>query len=208
MKTLDDVWRAHSSAVRARGRAYVAEGRVQHLEESETGVRATVRGTERYTVVLTRGVRGWTHACSCVAHAEHGGCKHVCAVLLQLKASREGAPAADEVGNEDLDALADRTWRPDEGALDSEDDDEEEDEEEEDDAAFSDQRDAVSELLADPAVPEAVKRQLRASLASGLLRTGRAAPGAAERSRAERLFAALELHPPSTTVPQRTTELR
>ena len=72
----------------ARGKKYFEEGRVCCLTQLGNTIRATVEGTENYTVEveLPGGVPEWME-CSC-PYAENGeNCKHMAAVLFAVEAA-------------------------------------------------------------------------------------------------------------------------
>ena len=70
----------------SRGRQYFREGRVRELVSTElegyTKIRATVRGTEAYSVILAIGDGFFHGACSCPRYADGYDCKHMAAALL------------------------------------------------------------------------------------------------------------------------------
>lgn len=67
----------------ARGKAYFHDGTVSRLEEYEGGVRASVRGTDRYRVNLAVRENGkLSHECSCPVGDGGVFCKHGVAVAL------------------------------------------------------------------------------------------------------------------------------
>lgn len=71
--------------VRHRGRAYQREGRVELLEPRRgEAVRAQVRGSELYTVVIGDGGDFATARCTCEHFASGHYCKHLWAVLLEV----------------------------------------------------------------------------------------------------------------------------
>ena len=84
-KPFDALWAAHTSTNRERGKNYQREGRVAIVEQTAHRVRALVKGSESYSVRLSLGPRGWAGSCTCVAHAERGQCKHVCAVIVEAQ---------------------------------------------------------------------------------------------------------------------------
>jgi superfamily II DNA or RNA helicase len=88
MNSLEQVLNSHAPAVRARGRDYCQAGRVKMLEQSGNRIEAVVRGTLRYRVEFKGTQNGWTHHCTCPAHADRSTCKHVCAVIFQVEADR------------------------------------------------------------------------------------------------------------------------
>ncbi len=69
---------------RARGRSYLADGRVRELEcvEPDRLYSAMVRGGENYTVGLEFADRVWASKCSCPMQYD---CKHVVAAMLELQ---------------------------------------------------------------------------------------------------------------------------
>ncbi len=74
-------------AVRARGEAYAADGRVEIEDAVESGVVATVHGSAPYHVEIAAGGGTFGAGCTCPYADEHSGtCKHVWAALLEADA--------------------------------------------------------------------------------------------------------------------------
>lgn len=67
-----------------RGEDYFKQGHVHHLEQTPSGWKATVQGTEEYEVTLngTDGLEAWI--CNC-PHDHGPVCKHVTAVLYAIR---------------------------------------------------------------------------------------------------------------------------
>src|SRR4051812_9751211 len=73
--------------VRSRGREYYASGAVQFLDGNARRVRASVRGSQLYEVILERDkkyIEGWCSCPYCDDHYEP--CKHIWATLLAAEA--------------------------------------------------------------------------------------------------------------------------
>lgn len=73
-----------TDAVFERGRNYREEGRVQRLDRFDDTISATVRGTHHYDVAVDVGADSVDARCTC-PYEGTGECKHVVAVLLELK---------------------------------------------------------------------------------------------------------------------------
>ena len=74
--------------VRTRGLDYARGGRVSRCSVSAESIRAEVRGSSTYDVVLMRSRGALLSSCTCPAH-DPGPCKHVAAVLFALGAGTE-----------------------------------------------------------------------------------------------------------------------
>ncbi|QDU85984.1 ATP-dependent helicase HepA [Planctomycetes bacterium Pla163] len=72
---------------RLKAHDYVAQGAVDLVEVTASRVLATVRGGERYSIVLERvevaGKGTWYGRCTCPAFAKFGPCKHLYAAALE-----------------------------------------------------------------------------------------------------------------------------
>jgi len=83
MSLAEKVSRGVDAGVRSRGRDYYAWGRVRIRSGSRTDVRATVTGTNPYTVELLLANNRLRISCTCLYFQEnHAPCKHVWATIL------------------------------------------------------------------------------------------------------------------------------
>lgn len=71
-----------NGAALSRGRAYVAEGRVESVSRRAQQLVGVVRGTARYAVSIWIRGDGIGYACSCPAGAEGVFCKHCVAIAI------------------------------------------------------------------------------------------------------------------------------
>jgi uncharacterized Zn finger protein len=96
--TLAEVQSLADTKTFARGKAYFHDGAVSRLEEREGAVRASVRGTHRYTVELGLGDDSeLTYECNCPVGDDGIFCKHAVAVALSwLENSGEKVFHADD----------------------------------------------------------------------------------------------------------------
>ncbi len=124
------------STIRSRGQSYYQSGQVTIRSGSAREVTATVRGTEKYAVLLLREDNAITGRCSCPYFVSNGpSCKHLWATILEadelgyLKGG-SGSGSASFIDDSDEDDDDDYDFD------DEEDDDDDEDEEEEDDDEF------------------------------------------------------------------------
>lgn len=69
---------------RIRGREYAEEGRVVEMKTSDRSVRATVLGSEAYTVELSRTAGAVSTSCDCPIAIRGGMCKHIAALAFVL----------------------------------------------------------------------------------------------------------------------------
>ena len=119
-----------SSTIRLRGENYYQRGLVTIRSGSEREVTATVRGSEKYQVLLLREDNAITGRCSCPYFVSSGPCKHLWATILEadelgyLKGSSGSGPASFIEESDDDDEYED-----DDDYFDDDDDDDEEDEE-------------------------------------------------------------------------------
>lgn len=92
-RVYQDVWE--------RGARYATQGRVGTVEPVPKGVRAIVRGTQRYTVELAWRGTGVSKRCTCPAAARRGPCKHQVAVaMIADQAAGIEPPEPDEIARE------------------------------------------------------------------------------------------------------------
>ncbi|HWT36939.1 MAG TPA: SWIM zinc finger family protein [Paraburkholderia sp.] len=80
--TLASVMSLTDTKTFARGRAYFHDGAVSRLEADEFSVRANVRGTEWYSVVMRSDYGGLVYYCNCPVGQTSAFCKHAVAVAL------------------------------------------------------------------------------------------------------------------------------
>lgn len=80
-----------TDAVFERGMNYREEGRIRRLDRVGSSITATVQGSRRYELDLDLDAEGFDPSCTC-PYDGPGECKHVVAVLLELK---EGLPGDD-----------------------------------------------------------------------------------------------------------------
>lgn len=69
-------------ATLARGRAYVAEGRVKALSKNGLQLVGAVHGTSLYAVSIWVKGDGFGYTCSCPAGSEGDFCKHCVALAI------------------------------------------------------------------------------------------------------------------------------
>lgn len=92
-RVYQDVWE--------RGARYAAQGRVGTAEPIPKGVRAIVRGTQRYTVELAWRGNGLSKHCTCPAAERRGPCKHQVAVAIMAdQAAGINPPDPSEIAAE------------------------------------------------------------------------------------------------------------
>jgi superfamily II DNA or RNA helicase/uncharacterized Zn finger protein len=126
-----------SSTIRQRGNSYYRAGKVKIVEGNDEVVRAVVRGSGAYKVVLTREEDIIEASCTCPYADNYGDlCKHVWAVILSCDNS--GYLNAGEM-NRDLSVVL--------AGLEDDEDDEEYDDED-DDEEYDDEDDRESYLTA------------------------------------------------------------
>lgn len=126
--------------VRARGDDYFARGLVKIKKGTPWAVEATVRGSQRYNVLLLREDDAITGRCSCPYFETDGACKHLWATILEaddqgrLRGDGRGGPltfvdAYDEEDayedDDDEDADDEDQYDDDEEGTDDDDDDDE-----------------------------------------------------------------------------------
>jgi superfamily II DNA or RNA helicase len=75
------------SAVRSRGNSYYHGGAVRIMEGDERFVRAFVRGTDKYTVLLSIKGENFSVSCTCPYYEDRDICKHIWATMLAAEAS-------------------------------------------------------------------------------------------------------------------------
>ncbi|CAL8473638.1 SWIM zinc finger domain-containing protein [Caballeronia sp. S22] len=81
--TLDDVQSLADLKTFARGRAYLHDGAVSRLDERDAVLRATVNGSNRYSVELKVGPdEELAYECNCPVGQSGAFCKHLVAVAL------------------------------------------------------------------------------------------------------------------------------
>jgi hypothetical protein len=84
-----------SGTVRKRGQDYYWRGLVRILQGSDSAVKATVRGSQSYSVTLDWEPDGvLVAACSCVFFETEGPCKHLWATILAAEVKGHLALAA------------------------------------------------------------------------------------------------------------------
>lgn len=76
-----------SSALRERGNAYAAAGKVSILRGGVDRLEAVVRGTERYTVQIALTKQGVTVSCTCPYASGGSVCKHIWATIIEADRS-------------------------------------------------------------------------------------------------------------------------
>ena len=81
---------------RVRGREYAEEGRVVEMKTSDRGVRATVLGSEAYTVEMSRATGALATSCDCPIALRGGMCKHIAALAFVLGSEGPARAAVDE----------------------------------------------------------------------------------------------------------------
>jgi len=88
------------STIRMRGRQYQVQGKVHQLSpQPGEMVRATVRGSREYTVLIRDDGSSSSASCTCPLFASGQYCKHIWAVLVDVE--RNGInPAADSSDND------------------------------------------------------------------------------------------------------------
>ncbi|MGO9011917.1 MAG: SWIM zinc finger family protein [Bryobacteraceae bacterium] len=77
-----------------RGVDYFAHGHVESLDEDESGVEASVRGTQDYRVTLTLDEGVLDYDCDCPIGAEGTFCKHCVAAALAWRQQVAGESKA------------------------------------------------------------------------------------------------------------------
>ncbi len=91
MSILHELGLAFPPQIQERGDQYFGQHRVQIVENRLGYIRAIVRGTGRYRVEITWNngdVLNPEYRCGCPYFHEHGGCKHIWAVLKQAEHER------------------------------------------------------------------------------------------------------------------------
>jgi uncharacterized Zn finger protein len=86
-----------------RGVKYARQGRVALESRTETGITASVRGTESYSVRLAKRGSEYEWSCSCPAAAGRSFCKHLVAAAVAARSGAEPGGAA-ESANESSDS--------------------------------------------------------------------------------------------------------
>ncbi len=94
--------RMAGDVIYARGAAYANEGRVTLLSIGPALVRAQVRGSELYSVVLEGDSDDISGECDCPAFQDRGFCKHLVAVALAVNIA---SPEAVGMARQSLDAI-------------------------------------------------------------------------------------------------------
>jgi hypothetical protein len=84
--------RFFTGTVRSRGAGYFRAGQVHIVHGSSLVVRANVRGSQIYEVMLERDEDGLVVDCTCPYYADGNACKHIWATLLAADASPFLAP--------------------------------------------------------------------------------------------------------------------
>ncbi len=100
--SIDKIRQLCTEASFERGKRYLAEGRVNILEASPTGVTAEVQGTETYNVKVDLK-NGISAECDCPYDLE-GYCKHIVAVLLSMLDNKEEIEAMMAKSRQDHEA--------------------------------------------------------------------------------------------------------
>jgi uncharacterized Zn finger protein len=88
-----------------RGQKYARQGRVAVESRTEGAIKATVRGTESYSVRLAKQGSDYDWSCNCPAAEARSFCKHLVAVAIAARDGAESASVAkpaDEPNDSDL----------------------------------------------------------------------------------------------------------
>ncbi|HRK31990.1 MAG TPA: SNF2 helicase associated domain-containing protein, partial [Tepidisphaeraceae bacterium] len=88
MSILEELSQSFPPQIQERGDEYFSQRRAQIVENRPDYVRAIVRGTGRYRVEIrfnSGDLRNPEYRCGCPYFEEHGGCKHIWAVLRQAE---------------------------------------------------------------------------------------------------------------------------